>query len=378
MGTRSTVVLSQRGLRPIVARCSGYEFEDAVVQLEGARLAAPRFNRWGGGLDRWSRAVARRSTVLDRARLGTAVEPIGTTDLLVASFQFPEDRLALASMGSWRPRVGTAVAVIEELWADTLARRPALTKLFARFDHVFTNCAHSVERLSEVTGVPCSYLAPGVDALRFFPFASEPSRPIDVTSIGRRSGATHAALLGAAEQGKIFYYFDTIEPRRVWSPAEHRIRLAELAGRSKYWLVNEAKFDDHEATGGQQEIGFRFFEGAAGGAVLLGHAPESEVFESLFGWPDSVIEMPPGDPSILDLLAELDTQRHRIATARHANVVNTLRRHDWSHRWCQILDTLGMDRPGTIDERQDQLDQTQMVADLWLESELAAESSLSS
>jgi hypothetical protein len=66
-----------------------------------------------------------------------------------------------------------------------------------------------------------------------------------------------------AEQKRIFYIYDTIIRKETAQPAEHRSLIANIAKRSRYFLVNPAKIDRRFETCGQNEIGFRYFEGAA-------------------------------------------------------------------------------------------------------------------
>ena len=52
--------------------------------------------------------------------------------------------------------------------------------------------------------------------------------------------------------------------------------------------------------------------------------------------------MPFDCPEIGELIADLDQQPERLARIRRDNVVNSLLRHDWYHRWSEILRTIDL------------------------------------
>ncbi len=221
------------------------------------------------------------------------------------------------------------------------------------FDHVFLECSGSVEPLERLTGIPCSFLPPGVDALRFCPRPAPP-RVVDVCRVGRRDPEIHASLLEACKRGEIFYEFDSVRPEDVWDPAEHREHLAGVLKRSRYVIVNPGKYNRHSETSGQQELGFRFFEGAAAGTVMIGTPPKIPAFDENFDWRDAVVEIE--SASVLDAMASLDTDPARLDRIRCDNVANSLRRHDWVHRWERVLDAAGLPTSSAVEARKRQLE----------------------
>ena len=57
------------------------------------------------------------------------------------------------------------------------------------------------------------------------------------------------------------------------------------------------------------EIGPRFYEGAAGGAVLIGQVPTNcQVFDRDFDWTDAVIDMPFHSTDIAERISALDAE----------------------------------------------------------------------
>jgi hypothetical protein len=192
--------------------------------------------------------------------------------------------------------------------------------------------------------------------LRFFPGAPPVERVIDVFNMGRRHPDTHRAFLDLAQERRLFYLYDTFKGNiPVQDPAEHRLQLANLIKRTRFFIANRAKANEEGETAKQEEVGFRFFEGAAGGAVMIGDPPRVSSFREHFGWQDSVIPMPFGSTGVGDLVAELEQQPERLAAIRRANLSNALRRHDWAYRWRSVLDACRLPASPALSAREAQL-----------------------
>ena len=91
------------------------------------------------------------------------------------------------------------------------------------------------------------------------PGPQPPPRAIDVCNIGRRSAVTHAALVQMARERRIFYYYDTVRASgergkqltfSVGNASEHRLLLAGLLQRSRYYVSNRARVNEPELTEG--------------------------------------------------------------------------------------------------------------------------------
>jgi hypothetical protein len=173
--------------------------------------------------------------------------------------------------------------------------------------------------------------------------------------MGRRSPATHRALLDLADRRNWFYMYDTIAARGVPDHREHRRHLAGLLRRSRYFLAYPGKVDVVAETGGQEEIGFRYFEGAAAGTVLVGKAPANPWFEKLLGWQDAVIPLPYGATEVESALAAMEADPVRTERARRTNVVESLLRHDHVYRWAEVLRRVGLSESPAMDLRRRQL-----------------------
>ncbi|HOJ32439.1 MAG TPA: glycosyltransferase [Candidatus Hydrogenedentes bacterium] len=351
-------VLSQRSFRRELSRCCVYEFEDLIKELDSADIVVPETTPHRHGVTLFSRVfhhVSRKMHItMTPTPIVTAQKLTSSYDLLFVMVQDPTDLEFLRYIPNWRDKCRTAICWVEELWKSSLKWHKFCGPL-KWFDHVVLNCSQTVEPLKHLLGVTCWYLPPAVDALSFCPYPNSPQRCIDVYYMGRRSSIAHDVLYEAALKGEIFYLFDTVKPEAAYDYRQHRFLLAEWIKRTRYFIANRAKIDSPEQTENQHEVGFRFFEGAAGGAILVGDPPEIPEFSKLFNWPDAFFPVPYDSKEILNTLKSLDCQPERIAEARRNNVVNSLLRHDWVYRWNEILRLANLEPLPSNLERQNQL-----------------------
>lgn len=264
----------------------------------------------------------------------------GEYDLFFAVCANLWDFRYVAFSESLQAKCRRAVCLISEFWPQQIDELLPHLDVVRRFDYLFCNIESSVEPIEKMTQRPCHFLPGGVDAVRFCPYPGRPRRGVDFYSIGRRPDAVHRVLSGLAEQQGKFYIHDTMSDFGVIDPKDHRCLLANLIKRSRYFLAYPAKFDAPSETLGQQEIGFRFFEGAAGGAVMLGQAPRCASFGNYFDWPDPVISTELDGTQLAGLVADLDAQPARLAQIRRESMAGSLLRHDWVYRWRQILEAI--------------------------------------
>jgi glycosyl transferase family 1 len=357
----NVLLLSMRGLSDLVAYCLQYEFEDVISEVTGA-------DRVDAG-DWEALELARRSYKLARLATGSraiagrlALQPSTVKlqrdyDLFFPVFNSAYELYALATVPDWRERCRVAACFVNEIWASDLPGY--LLELLAKFDHVFVGLSHSIDDVARLVGRPCAYLPLAVDVPRFAPVPELPERTIDVTNIGRRSNVTHRALLRLASDRRIFYYYDTVaasghERRQrsfhVDDASEHRLLLASLLQRSRFFIANRALVNEAEITRGHDEISGRFYEGAAAGAVMLGEAPRTDEFKRQFDWPDAVIHLPFDAPEVGRVLADLRGDPQRIARISTDNVRNAALRHDWVHRLRTVFETAGLPpTPGMLE-----------------------------
>jgi len=356
MSTKPRVCMfSQRHLQRLVSRCAEYEFEDLICEIDDVEMLTPEPYRWFPIGQKVVNQLARHVSI---ASVNPGVRKLhlnNNYDLFFMICQFPRDLLSLNAIKGWRQRCRTSVCWLAEIWARELNKIKGHLKILSQFDYVIIPCEGSVEPVREAIRTKCVYVIPGIDTIRFCPYPNPPIRSIDVYSMGRKSLVTHQALLKMAEQNRFFYIYDTSERMKTFLPRDHRILLANTAKRSRYFIVNAPKFNQQIQTGGQTEISYRFFEGAASGTVMIGETGENEPFKKHFDWPDAVIHVPYDSENIADVLADLDSQPERLEKIRKNNVTQSLLRHDWVYRWRAILEMVGLEPTPALLAREERL-----------------------
>ena len=164
-------------------------------------------------------------------------------EMLFVSIEAVGDLYDLGPCAMWRSTARVSVCFIQELYASDVSALGGLLKILKRFDHIFVGYRGTVETLAEATGRPCHYLAPSTDTLKFCPYPETPKRVIDFYAMGdSRPPEMHKALLRMADAGDWYYVYDTVGNCRVSSPAEHRSRLSDMIKRSRFFLVNTARW----------------------------------------------------------------------------------------------------------------------------------------
>lgn len=266
-------------------------------------------------------------------------------DLFLAVCQYINDFLNVNAIEGWKDQCKVSVCWIDELWAADIPQCENWIHFLRKFDHVFVGCQDTVGTLSKAIDKPCHWLAGAVDALRFSPYPKAPSRVVDVYSIGRKCEGIHRELSKAAEKGSIFYLYDTFEGSLsdVYDHRQHRDLFSNVAKRSKYFMVAPGKVNLPDETRGQEEIGRRYYEGAAAGTVMIGQAPNGDSFRKMFPWPDAVIKIQPDGSDVMDIIAKLETVPEQVLALSQRNATEALLRHDWVYRWKEILQVAGLD-----------------------------------
>lgn len=351
---------SWRKFRKAVFHGAVYEAQDVLASIDGVDLACPE-PRPGFPL----RDEAQKKLVwIDPTRTLPKLNPgLGTIrldrnyDLFVAFCQNWTDLLALNAIKGWERKCGTSLCWIDEMWSDWVPRYKNWIHLLDRFDHVAVTFSGSTGAVERALGRPCLWLPHAVDALRFTPYPDPPERFIDVYSIGRRWEALHRVLLEGGRAGRLLYFYDSIRLSDSRAPdhREHRDLVASLARRSRFFLVAPAKMNALEESGGQSELGSRYYEGAAAGAVLIGRPPASDTFPRLFGWPDAVVEIEPDGSNALSVISGLAREPDRLRAIGRRNAREALLRHDWVYRWENVLALAGLEPRPALGERKDRL-----------------------
>jgi hypothetical protein len=349
-----------RGLTKKAFQCGFYEAQDVLVESDAVDLVPLEA---GPGLqlrEKWQRRLLYRDISRKLIYVNPGVRPVrltGEYDLFVVVCQNYWDLLYLNAIEGWEDHCKTKVCWIDEMWATEIPLYKYWLHSLRRFDHVFVGIRGSVEPLSNAIGRPCGWLPGAVDCLRFSPYPKPPARVVDVYSIGRRWDGIHQALLRAAARKDIFYLYDTF-PAAYAEPYDHRQHremFANVAKRSRCFMVAPPKMDVPDETHHQSSIGYRYYEGAAAGAVMIGQAPQGETFDSMFPWSDVVIPILPDGSDTLEVLARLDSEPERVFEISSRNAAEAMLRHDWVYRWKEIYRIAGLEPSAGMLDRERRL-----------------------
>jgi hypothetical protein len=342
-------------------RCGMYEAEDVLADCTDVDLLYLEPGKRFQLRSRLQWRLLYKDVSRRLAYVNPGLQPVQLAkdyDLFMLVCPIYSDPLHVNAIRGWKERCRTSICWIDELWAHHVSQHKYWLRLLREFDHVILGVRGSVEAVSNAIGRRCHYVPGAVDALRFSPYPDPPARVIDVYSIGRRSEQIHQSLLGLASGNKIFYVHDTLQNvsnNQILDHRAHRDLYASIAKRSRFFMVAPGLMNDAELTGGQVEVGFRYYEGSAAGAVLVGHAPDCDMFRRTFDWPDAVIEIKPDSSDVAEVLAELAAQPERLQEISRRNGAEALLRHDWLYRWKEILAIAGLEPTPAMEARETRL-----------------------
>jgi Glycosyl transferases group 1 len=354
---------SARAFKRRAFLCGLYEAQDVLVDVDDVELLhfEPR-ERAGFRLrERWQHRLMYHDRSKRLVFANPGLKPIRLTrdyDLLVAVCQNYWDLLYLNAIKGWKDRCRTSVCWLDELWVADIPSAKYWLHALEQFDHVFLGYEGSVEAVSRAIGKRCHWIGGGVDAIRFSPYPRPPARVVDIYRIGRAPAGMDNALLEEAARNGLFYLHDTVHGSDLepFDHRRHRELLGNVAKRSRYFIVAPAKVDMAGERAGQIEIGYRYYEGAAAGTVLIGQAPDCSSFRERFDWPDAVVEVKPDGTDVTDVLSALEAQPERLHEISRRNAAEALLRHDWLHRWKQIFQVAGITPSARMTARESRLD----------------------
>lgn len=353
---------SARGFTTRAFQCSLYEAQDVLLDTGEVHLVCPqprspvRFR----ARERWQHRLLYRDISRRLVFVNPGLEPVTLDqdyELFVAVCQNYWDLLYINAIQGWKERCKTSILWLDEFWAADIPHCRYWLHALNQFDHVFLGYHGSVAALSRAIGRPCHWIGAGVDALRFSPYPYAATRSIDIYSVGRGSEAVHRSILSESAHRGWFYVYDTLRAAdmEAFDHRAHRSMLANIAKRSRYFLVAPAKMNLPDETAGQIEVGYRYYEGAAAGAVLIGQSADCPPFRERFDWPDAVIELRPDGSDAVDIINDLNRQPERLCEMSRRNTAQSLLRHDWAYRWQEIFEVAGVLPPASLATRERQL-----------------------
>ncbi len=342
-----------------VFRCPHFEFEDIIREIDSVEMQAPKLDPHSARTMLAMRLAYHAPITLNPGIRAKLARPARTHyDLFVAvcgGLAFPLDFLMIDAVSKAKDMCRTSVCIIDELWVKQMHRHRHFLRVLEKFDIVMLYYSQTVKPLAEQIGRKCIFLPIGIDTIAFCPYPTPPQRVVDVYSIGRRSERTHQRLLRMVRENGLFYLYDSIGGHEAINSSQHRALFANTAKRSRYFIVNPGLIDRPEKRGNQFEIGNRYFEGAASGAIMIGERPANEEFGKLFDWPDAMTHLPYDSEDIDVVIRRLDRDRERQEAIRRTGVVQSLMRHDWVYRWEAVLKAAGLEPMQGVVERKQRL-----------------------
>jgi hypothetical protein len=342
-------------------RCGLYEAQDVLAEIDDVDVIPIELS-WGAWFDEyWLRTPLYHDITGKLIYTNPGLRTVrlhNDYDLFIAVCDNLWDLPCINAIERWRDHCKIAACWIDELWVSEIPGYRRWLPALKQFDYVFVGWRDTASALSHAIDRTCFWLPAGVDALRFNPSPDPATRVVDVYSIGRRYEGVHHELLKAARRGEIFYVHDTHVGgglAEVYDFRQHREHFANLAKRSRYFMVAAAKMDQPGSTQGQVEVGWRYHEGAAAGAVLIGDAPDCDSYRELYAWPEAVIQIQPDGSDTMAVLIELSSNPERMAAISRRNTKEALLRHDWAYRWREMFKIVGVEPSPRMAPREQRL-----------------------
>lgn len=336
------LIVSVRNLRQQAANCAMYEFEDFITNFESASIFSPTSEQV---ISRKAFRIAKKFGAPNQAaqklaNFETNIKLTANHELVIVFVDNVYQLHLLNQIEGWRDHPAIKACYLAELWPGSLDDKMVLREPFLDFDHIFVGMSSAVPILAEKTGVSCSFLPIGVDTKLFSHRIFESDRPIDICYLGRRHPPTHEKLLALSADKNLLYVYDTAKGLTVENHRQHRKMYSDLLRKAKFSFAYPAKMNLGSYTNNAIEIGGRYYELAAAGAVILGITPDNKNFSKYFGSKNPVIDV--DVDSACDVIEDLiDRPSERFDIAKRS-VAESMLRNDWVHRWLVILNHFSM------------------------------------
>lgn len=356
---RRVLLFSLHNLVPAPWNGVIYEMMDVVGSIENATLVAPAST---SDVDCSIWTTCRNATraasgkVLAQLAVHTAsqapsCEVAGEFEMTFYACQFPHEIREINCIPHWRERTRKACIFILETWASDAERQRTHFRQLDMFDHVFVFNAQSVPLVQRYTRAPVSYLATAADTLLLSASRFARERNVDFLCMGRRNNPVHERMFDICCRDGRFYVFDIWQGMNARQWHEARRQNADMAARSQHFVVWAPQRPRAAGQAPEEALTTRYFEGASSGAVMIGSTPGVPEFADLFSSPEPVVEMPQDPDAVAGFLDRLEADADYLAAVGRANRLDALARHDWAHRWAEILDVMGLGSSPGLDAR---------------------------
>lgn len=341
-------------------RCAFYEAQDVLTEVADVDLIHLQPKRNYAILYPLQKQLIWRDFLKKAVTINMAFEPVRLAkkyDLIIAHLPLMQDLIQLSAIRGWRDHCEKSICWIDEVYATGIKAYHNWLPALNGFDHIVVGLSGTVNAFSNAMNRPCHYVPGAVDTIRYSPYPGNSRRVIDIYSIGRIWESAHNAFKEYAAKNGKFYVYDTSLASHVSVKdyRQHRQMHADMAKRSRFYYVAPAKMDISEETGGQIEIGFRYYEATAAGTILVGQIPDCREYHSTFNWPNAVIQFKEDGRDIGEVLSRIDHDPRRQNEISRRNAAEALLRHDWVYRWRTILEIAGFDVTGGMKRRERRL-----------------------
>src|SRR5579871_919975 len=358
---------TSRNLSRKTFQCGTFEAQDVLSEIDDVQLVAYEATPNFAFRSKLQRRLLYRDFTKQLIHFNPGVKEVTLEqdyDLFAVVCQNYWDLPYLNAIRDWTSHCRVSVCWLDEMWVYELRRYYHWIHILNQFDYVFLSQRGSVGAVSKALGRQCHWLPGGVDAFRFSPFPNPPERKVDLYSMGRRWEGIHHSLLQLSRQEDFFYVYDTLPVAftDVYDHRQHREHFANLAKRSKFFMVAPGKMNASNETQGQDELGYRYFEGASAGAIMVGSIANSEAFPELFHWEDAVIPVKNDGSDVVSILSCLRKNPDRMERMSRRNAAEALLRHDWVYRWQKMFQIVGIQPSPGMTDRMDRLNRLAQLA----------------
>ena len=328
-------------------RCGFFEAQDVLFEIDNVDLLELKPKKGCRTRQNFQKYFISKDFTKKIVSLNMAYHPIRLVreyDLFIVYLPVWTDLIQIPAVRHWKNHCKVSICWIDEFWASGVAKLKSYLSVLRDFDHIVLGLEGTVNVMHDAINLPCHWLPHGVDALRFGPYPNPPPRVIDIYSIGRIWDGVHKAFLNYTTKNGLFYIYDTFHAAdtRIMNYRVHREMISNMIKRCRFFPVFPAKMDIKHQSKGQSEVGARYYEGSAAGAVMIGQVPDCGSFRKLFDWQDAVIEIRQDGSDVFDILTQLDSEPERLLEISRRNAIEALLRHDWVYRWKKILDIAGL------------------------------------